>query len=219
MPLADRPEPRYQLFRLLGEPQRLKLLGLTAIDEFSVGELAELLRESQPNVSRHIHLLRQAGLLDYRQQGTRVYVRLAEQAREDAVVSDALTEGQRLCEDVTPARIAKIVAAREARSRDYYGDPRPDEPRVDSIVNVPMYAMALAMVGPQYGTALDAGTGDGSFLDLLAPTYERVVAVDCSAAQIERAKARVERRGYSGVRLVCADVYADAVCNLVAGQL
>jgi len=197
-------EPRYQLFRLLGEPQRLKLLGLTALDELSVGELAELLQESQPNISRHVHLLRQAGLLHDRHQGTRVYVRLSEKARDDAVVLDAITEGQRLCEDcVTRDQISKIIAARELGSRAYFAEQAPAEYEIETTAHVPVYAMALSMMATERGVSLDAGTGDGSLLDLLAPTYDRVIAVDRSAVQIERAKERVTRRGFTGVDLEC----------------
>jgi ArsR family transcriptional regulator len=208
------------LFRLLGEPQRLKLLGLAAAEELSVGELAELLQESQPNVSRHVHLLRQAGLLRDRHQGTRVYLRLEESAREDAVVADAVAEGQRLCGDCgTRERIAKIVAARDARSRAYFAEQMHDENELETTAHVPVYALALSMMAPGRGLALDAGTGDGSLLDLLAPTYEYVFAIDCSAAQLERARERVERRGYSGVRLECTDVQSDVLRHTLGGRL
>ena len=43
---------RWELYRVLSEPARLRLLALTAEEELAVGELAELLGESQPNVRR-----------------------------------------------------------------------------------------------------------------------------------------------------------------------
>jgi ArsR family transcriptional regulator len=203
-------QPRYQLFRLLGEPQRLRLLGLAAIDELSVGELAELLQESQPNVSKHVHLLRQAGLLLDRHQGTRVYVRLSDGAREDAVVSDAISEGQRLCGDTaTREHVAEIIASRDQRSRAYFAAQAIGESDIDTTPHVPVYAMALALMRPTTGMALDAGTGDGGLLDLLAPSYGSVVAVDRSPAQLAKASARVTRRGFTKVRLECTDVEGD----------
>jgi ArsR family transcriptional regulator len=51
--------------------------------------------------------------------------------------------------------------------------------------------------------AIDAGTGDGALLDLLAPIYSRVFALDRSAARIEQARARVTARGYDNVQLMC----------------
>ena len=63
------------------EPARLRLLALAAEEELSIGELAELLGESQPNVSRHAAALRQAGLLRDRREGTRTLVRVARRGR------------------------------------------------------------------------------------------------------------------------------------------
>ena len=54
---------RWELYRLLSEPVRLRVLALAAEEELAIGELAELLGESQPNVSRHAAPLRQAGAL------------------------------------------------------------------------------------------------------------------------------------------------------------
>src|SRR5512143_2333518 len=102
--LAD---ARWQLYRILADPVRLRLLALTAETELSVGELAELLHQTQPNVSRHAGPLRQAGLVADRRDGTRTLLRLTEGARDDAVVLDALAEGHRLCEkDGSLGRVA-----------------------------------------------------------------------------------------------------------------
>src|SRR5690349_11635037 len=89
---------RWDLYRVLSEPVRLRPLALVAAEELSIGELAELLRESQPNVSRHVASLRQVGLVTMRRQGTRALVRLAEGVTGDAVVSDAIQTGKELCE-------------------------------------------------------------------------------------------------------------------------
>ena len=44
---------RWELYRVLAEPARLRVLALVAKEELTIGELAELLGESQPNTSRH----------------------------------------------------------------------------------------------------------------------------------------------------------------------
>ncbi len=58
-----RTERRWELYRLLREPMRLRLLALSAVEELAIGELAELVGDSQPNVSRHLKLLRATELL------------------------------------------------------------------------------------------------------------------------------------------------------------
>ena len=55
--------PRWELYRLLSDPVRVRLLALVSLEELAVGELAELLNEGQPKVSRHGAALRDAGLV------------------------------------------------------------------------------------------------------------------------------------------------------------
>src|ERR1700712_3223470 len=112
---------RWELYRLLAEPVRLRLLALAAEEELAIGELAELLREGQPNVSRHVSPLRKAGLLSMRKHGTRVLVRLSEQAELDPVVADGVAAGRALCKaDGSLARIGELVSQREESARAFF---------------------------------------------------------------------------------------------------
>jgi ArsR family transcriptional regulator len=191
---------------VLSEPARLRLLALAADEELSIGELAELLGESQPNVSRHAAALRQAGLLGDRREGTRILVRVSPQAAEDAVVADALASGRALCEkDGSLARVPQVLRAREAAAQEFFS--RPGKVRVEGTPSeLGAYLAALAPLLPRRSLALDAGTGDGRLLDVLAPVYDRVVAVDRSGAQLARARDRIVARGYENVTLVEGDL-------------
>src|SRR5215831_17601138 len=91
--LGADPASRWELYRLLADPVRPRLLALTSAEELGVGELAELLREGQPKISRHAAALRDAGLLSARRQGTWTLLRLAAGASEDPVVADAVGAG------------------------------------------------------------------------------------------------------------------------------
>src|SRR3954447_21281662 len=62
--------------RAAAEPSRLRLLVLCARGELSVTELAQILGQSQPRVSRHLKLLCDAGLLDRTREGSWVFYRL-----------------------------------------------------------------------------------------------------------------------------------------------
>src|SRR5262245_36677958 len=97
---------RWELYRLLADPVRPRLLALTSVEELGVGELAELLREGQPKISRHASALRDAGLVAARRQGTWTLLRLAAGAADDAVVADAVGAGLASCRaDGTLARV------------------------------------------------------------------------------------------------------------------
>jgi len=64
------------LFKLLGEPMRLRILQTICTQTRSVGEIVELTGATQPNVSKHLSLLVLNGVLDRRKDGQRVIYRL-----------------------------------------------------------------------------------------------------------------------------------------------
>lgn len=197
---------RWELYKLLSEPVRLQLLALAEEEELAIGELAELLGEGQPNVSRHVKPLKARGLLTMRKQGTRALVHLAEGAASDPVVADALASGRELCEETgSLERVAAIVAARDAASRVFFAKPgETDGPNLP--LELPAYLTALAPLIERRRLAVDVGTGEGGLLDVLAPVFEDVIALDRSSAQLERARTRLTQRGYSNVELVEAEL-------------
>ena len=208
---------RWELYRLLAEPVRLRLLALAADEELAIGELAELLREGQPNVSRHVSPLRKAGLLSMRKHGTRVLVRLSEQAELDPVVADGVAAGRALCEaDGSLQRVSEVVLQREESARAYFATAA--EAKVASTElpgELPAYLTALSLLVRDRALAVDAGCGSGSVLDLLAPIFKDVVAVDREQVQLTLANQRLMRRGYTNVTLVCDAYDSDAVNELV----
>jgi DNA-binding transcriptional ArsR family regulator len=66
-------------FRVLGEPMRIKLLDRLREGEATVNELTEVLDASQQNVSKHLAVLADVGILSRRKQGTHVYYRIADE--------------------------------------------------------------------------------------------------------------------------------------------
>ncbi len=200
--MLGRESPRWELYRLLSEPVRLRLLALAASEELTIGELAELLDESQPKVSRHLKPLRAAGLLVVRRQGTRTFVQLADAVAQDPVVSDALAAGEALCRaDGSLARVAEVVAARDDAVQAFFDTAEVRSASTSVAGETPAYLAALrALVSPRK-RAVDVGTGDGALLDVLAPVFDEVLALDRSEQQLRRARERVVSRGYKNVRL------------------
>ena len=207
---AVHPTTRWELYRVLAEPVRLKLLALAAEEELAIGELAVLLSESQPNVSRHIAPLKAAGLVLSRKQGTRALVRIAEAASADPVVADALASGRALCEgDGSLSRIADVLRERDRVAREFFAQAQAKDPVVPEPADATAaYVAALARLLPRRALAIDAGTGDGGLLDVLAPAFDRVIAVDRSEAQLDRARTRVAARGFANVTLLKSELGA-----------
>lgn len=65
-------------FRILGDPTRLRLLQHLQQGELSVSELTERSGTSQPNVSKHLKHMLQAGIVGRRQEGATVYYRVVD---------------------------------------------------------------------------------------------------------------------------------------------
>jgi len=81
-------------FRCLGEPMRLKLLQALESGEKSVGQLVDSLGATQANVSRHLKVMVDAGLLARRPSGTSAYYSVSDPAvfRICEVVCDSLAD-------------------------------------------------------------------------------------------------------------------------------
>src|SRR4029077_4687589 len=62
-----------------GEETRLRILALLAEAELTVSDLTEILRQSQPRISRHLKLLSEAGLVERFREGSWAFFRIAEQ--------------------------------------------------------------------------------------------------------------------------------------------
>jgi DNA-binding transcriptional ArsR family regulator len=108
-------------FRVLGDPTRLRILGLVADEERSVGELAELLGQPQPKVSNHLACLRWCGFVVTQREHRTIYYRVADE-RVGAVIAlgSALLHGNE----------QHVAACRrvEARSTRWLRSPRPASP-------------------------------------------------------------------------------------------
>jgi ArsR family transcriptional regulator len=207
---------RWELYRLLGDASRLRVMALVAEEELAIGELAELLGEVQPTVSRHVAALRQVGVLSVRRQGTWTLVRLAAGVMEDPVLLDALRTGRSLCErDGSLGRVAGVLQARERSTLEFFARPGRNGAQAGPPGELAAYLTAVAPLLPRRALAVDVGTGDGRLLEVLAPLYERVVAVDRSAAQLAIAAERITLRGFGNVELVEGEIDGSAALKAV----
>ena len=84
---------RNGICQVLADPKRLRLIDALRDDaERSVGDLADVLGASYPNVSQHLNVMRDAGLVSSRRDGATIYYRLAYPQITQAcdIVSDIL---------------------------------------------------------------------------------------------------------------------------------
>jgi DNA-binding transcriptional ArsR family regulator len=70
-PPGDRPDPTDEVLRALAEPRRRAILRLVAHDELAAGEIAAAFDVTRPAISQHLTVLKSAGLISERREGTR----------------------------------------------------------------------------------------------------------------------------------------------------
>lgn len=84
-----------QLFRVLGDPTRLALLLRLKEGQSNVTSLCDALRMPQPTVSRHLGILRMAGLVNHRRRGKEIIYSLASPSRNGKVFGAVLRAVER----------------------------------------------------------------------------------------------------------------------------
>lgn len=67
-------------FKVLSEPLRLQILQTLEAGKIAVSDLASVVETTQPNVSRHLKILQDAGLVARQQQGNTVYYSIADKS-------------------------------------------------------------------------------------------------------------------------------------------
>jgi DNA-binding transcriptional ArsR family regulator len=117
-------------FEALGDPNRRAIVELLGSGGRSVGELADALPISRPAVSRHLRLLKEAGLVLEDPQGTRRIYRLHDQGVEAVetyltqVWGDAATRFRLMAENTKPLKPAHVNAKRPTRITSVQSAPR-----------------------------------------------------------------------------------------------
>lgn len=191
--------------RAAAEPTRLRLLALLARAELTVGELCEVIGQSQPRVSRHLKLLCDAGLLDRFREQLWVYYRApaSGEARDTVWQLLALVDEE---DDVLRRdrrRMEEVIAVRGRRAADQLADEEGPEQFPELIDATVLEELSSEPVG----ALLDVGTGSGHMLKLLAPKATRAVGLDISSEALRVARTRVHGAGLSHCELQRGDMY------------
>lgn len=191
--------------RAAAEPTRLRLLALLARAELTVGELCEIIGQSQPRVSRHLKLLCDAGLLDRFREQLWVYYRApaSGEARDTVWQLLALVDEN---DDVLRRdlrRMEEVIAVRGRRAADHL----PDEEGQEQSSELIDATVLEELSGEPIGALLDVGTGSGHMLALLAAKATRAVGLDISSDALRVARTRVHGAGLSHCELQRGDMY------------
>jgi ArsR family transcriptional regulator len=185
-----------KVFKTLSDPTRIRILRLLETEELVVQELMEVLGMAQSRVSRHLAILREAGLVGDRRDGTYVSYRFtppSEGCWRDAwqLVTKNLRGDPTADRDA--AALARVVEARGSGSRSFFDAVGPEWDALRKVFNDELLRARAVnrLVEPEQRVA-DIGTGTGILAQELAGLGLRVVGVDSSARMLEAAQAKLE---------------------------
>jgi ArsR family transcriptional regulator len=189
------------LFRLLGDDARLRILRLLAAERLNVTELTGILGLAQSGVSRHLAILKDAGLVAEQREGGYAFYRLAPALPDGAngfgplwpLLSLHFEQSARTPEGrEDDARLEEVRRVRKENFEEHGG---PDA-RARQLVpgrSWAAWARALGHLLPPLRVA-DLGCGDGYLTIETSRWASRVIAIDRSRAVLTRARDLARRR-------------------------
>lgn len=188
------------LFRLLGDEARLRLLRLLSLERLNVSELTGILGIAQSGVSRHLGLLKDAGLVEEQREGGYTYFRLA--GLDGEAASSGPLEALLRAEFDAAARtragradVARLAEVQRLRKENFDAHAGPDtnERQLVPGRSWAAWARALGHLLPAL-TVADLGCGEGYLTVETSRWAARVIAVDRSDAVLKRARSLAVRR-------------------------
>jgi ubiquinone/menaquinone biosynthesis C-methylase UbiE/DNA-binding transcriptional ArsR family regulator len=195
-----------------GEATRLRLLMLIAEAELTVTDLTEILRQSQPRLSRHLRLLSEAGLVERYREGSWAFFRLGERGSAAdiarALVARLDPHDPLIARD--RERLAAVRATRAAAAQNYFRRHAAHWDRIRKLhvadADVEGAIRSVLGDGP-IRSLLDLGTGTGRMLELFADTIERGLGLDMSLDMLALARARLDRAGLKNCSVRQGNIY------------
>ena len=206
------------ILRALGDTTRLRIMRLLGTMELAVGELSQVLQQSQPRVSRHASILCDAGLALRRREGSWIYLRAASDNPGGSPLTGAVArllstaeqedeEFAAQCEE-DRRQLAAIREAREGKAAEWFEEHAgewDDLRRRHSPDAQVEQALRNALDAEPLGELLDIGTGTGRMAELFAEGATRIVALDKSLEMLRVARAKLQNLPAEQVELVQGD--------------
>lgn len=206
------------IFKALADPTRLRIARLLSAMELSVGELAQVLGQSQPRVSRHVGILCDAGLAERRREGSWVFLRSTSGSdNPDAIVGAVErllavaerenTEFAAACED-DRRKLAAIRTAREEAAEAYFAQHAGEWDELRALHSADAHVeerLIATLADAPLGAVLDIGTGTGRIAELFADHADHVVALDKNLEMLRVARAKLQHLPTAQVELVQGD--------------
>jgi len=185
--------PILDIFRALADPTRLRIVALLRRMELSVGELAQVLDQSQPRVSRHVKILVDAGLAARRREGSWVFLTPAPSSVSVPLFALIDTGGEDHWAIADAAKLAAVRADRAVAAERHFAAIADQWDAVRSL-HIAESAVESAMrelLGREIGRFVDIGTGTGRMIELFGKAAVHATGVDRSPEMLRLARAKL----------------------------
>ncbi|MBL8859857.1 MAG: metalloregulator ArsR/SmtB family transcription factor [Planctomycetes bacterium] len=190
------------VLKTLSDPTRLRILGLVAAEELSVGELARVLEMAQSRVSNHLRVLREAHLLDERHVGRTTHLRLTALAENPGAGESDITARiwHALQAEITTlpeygpdrARLEVVISERARGSTEFFDRVAGEWDKIGvDFKNGQARQRAAAALLPHGLVLGDLGSGTGYMAQALVGLCTRLVCVDASQGMLAQAKKKL----------------------------
>ncbi len=192
--LADR-------FQALADPTRLRILALLREMELSEGELAQVLGQSQPRVSRHLKILADAFVLERRKEGSWVFLTLGVSERVEPMFEliDRWSDAETRALFAADALRTDAVRAERAEAASRYFAAQAgvwDQIRSLHVAECEVErAIDRALGKDRLGRLVDIGTGTGRMIELFGPRAVHAIGIDRSSEMLRLARVKLEAAG------------------------
>jgi ArsR family transcriptional regulator len=192
-----------RVLKALADPQRLRILAAVSEEELTVGEVQDVVQAAQSSVSRNLSILRAAGFVQDRREGTSVYFSarhdMPESAREFFASLQSRLDGiPEIKRD--HQRLAECRRRRFQRSKSYFESVAGDWERIrKSYFDDRVTSLAIEKLLPRRLTVADIGCGTGTLSFELARFAQHVIGVDLSREMLRRARSLAKERSIRNV--------------------
>jgi len=196
--------------KAVADPMRLRVLAAVAEEELTVGEVQAVVGLVQSSVSRNLAILREAGFVQDRREGTSVYFStrrdMPEAARE--VFHSLKSRLAALPEvDKDKARLDACRRRRLQRSKNYFETVAGDWERIrKSYFDDRVTSIAIEKLLPRNLVLADIGCGTGSLTFELARFAHKVIGVDLSPEMLRRATTLAKEKHFRNTEFRIGDV-------------
>lgn len=197
-----------RILKSMADPTRLRLLAILDTEELSVNELVRIMGMGQSRISRHLAVLKDAGLLAQRREGTWSYYSIPSTvdgkglllAFRQSPVYKSTIEGD-------GSRIRKVLQDRRDESLTYHEKVAEDWDDIRAeYFGLRVRNRALAGLVPSDWTVADIGCGTGFLLLAVAPLVRKAIGIDSSSEMLRVARRKARDRGMKNIEFIKADM-------------